>query len=400
MRSRVVSLVLSVLGIAASAPAQTIGNYIVNPNSGVANLARPFTILDISSPATSSGPITAVAIRSVETCTTGVKVKFFHQASGTYTPFAERGPFDITRPLMVVHITTVNVTAGDLIGLVALQDCAQPLGQAPVFLKNALLFNGDVTTPVSLGHAVATVPNFALGVFGAPSENTDVRTQVLIGAGAAQGAFGAIFKTDLFVTNTRPTRSAGRIVYHAEETSGTPDDPSLPFIIDPRTSATYPNFLQTRLGLSGKGSVDVYTTIGYDAPTISARVYEEGSGGTKGFTLESLPEHDALDPLELGVLFVPGDAAKFRMNIGVRTLAETQIGYDVYDAAGAVRSSTNRTYPANYYTQTDFKSLFGLDFQPGDTVFVLVRSGKAFVYGSIIDNTSNDPSIQIARPLE
>jgi len=402
MRSRVVSLVVSVLAIAASAPAQTIGDYVVNPNSGVVSIQRPFTVIDVGSPATSTGTIGVVAIRALDACSAAVKVKFFHQASGVYTPFAERGPFDVTHPLMVLQMEPpVSVTTGDVIGLVAMQDCSRLAGQVPLLFKNAVQFNGDVSAPVSLSNAVSILPNFALAAFGAPNANAEVRTQIIIGAGAAPGANGANFKTDLFVTNTRPQRSSGRIVYHPEETSGRPDDPSIPFIVDPHTSITYPNFLPTRLGLTGKGSVDIYTRIGYEAPLVSARVYEEGSGGTKGFVLESLPESDALDAFEQAVLFVPSDATKFRMNVGVRTLdTETQVEYDLYDSAGGFRTFVTKTYPANYYQQTDFKSLFGVDFQPGDTIFVFPRRGVAYIYGSIVDNTSNDPSAQVARPLE
>ena len=139
MRCRVVSLVLSVLGIAASAPAQTIGNYILNPNSGVGSIQRPFTVIDVGSPATSSGPIGVVAIRSLESCTGAVKVKFFHSAAGVYTPYAERGPFDITHPLMLLQISpAVTVTGGDVIGLVSLQDCARFVGQVPLLFENAV----------------------------------------------------------------------------------------------------------------------------------------------------------------------------------------------------------------------------------------------------------------------
>lgn len=406
MRFRVISLALLVLAAAlaaaTSARAQTIGNYIVNPNSGVVSIQRPFTVIDLGSPATSAGSIAVVAVRSLEACTSAIKVKFFHHASGVYTPYAERGPFDITHPLMVLHMSpAVTVTTGDVIGLVSLQDCSRLAGQVPLLFSNAAQFSGDVSAPVSLSSAVSILPNFALAAFGAPSANTEVRTQVLIGAGAGPGAFGASFKTDLFVTNTRPMRSAGRIVYHPEETSGKADDPSISFIVDPHMSITYPNFLQTRLGLTGKGSVDIYTRIGNEAPTVSARVYEEGSGGTKGFTLDALPESDALDAIEQGVLFVPSDATKFRMNIGLRTLdVETQIEFDLFDSGGGLRTFVTKTYPANYYVQTDFKSLFGVDFQPGDTVVALPRRGAAYVYGSTVDNTSNDPSAQIARPLE
>jgi len=402
MRFRVVSLTLTFVVIAASAAGQTIGNYVLAPNSTTAPIARPFTVLDLNSPATAAGTIGAVVIRSNQPCTGAFKVKFFHQSGGTYTPFADRGPFDITHALVVVTLTPpVNVVAGDLIGLVALQDCTGLIGQVPLLFKNAAQFNGDVASPVTLGSAVTLLPNFALAALGAANTNSEVRTQTIPAAGAAEGAFGASFKTDLFLSNPRSTRAAGRLVYHPEETSGTADDPSFPFIVDSRTSLNFTNFVKEKIGLTGKGSIDVYTIIGYEAPNVASRIYDDSPAGTKGFTLEALTERDALQTLENAVLVTPRDPSKYRMNIGVRTLnGPTQIEFDLFDSGGGVRATVTNNYPANYYKQTDFHSLFGVDPQAGNTINVVMRQGSGYVYGSIIDNTSNDPSAQVAKPLK
>ena len=402
MQARVVSLLLSILVVAAGASAQTIGNYVLAPNASTTGQSIPFTVLDLSSPASSNGTIGAVAVRANQTCTGAFKVKFFHQSSGVYTPYEERGPFDFNFPINVVQMTpAVTVTAGDLIGIVALQDCAQVVGQVPLLFRNAAQFSGDVSSPVTLSSATGVLPNFAVAAFGAPNSNVQIRTQVIPAAGAAQGAFGASFKTDIFISNARNMRSSGLLVYHREETSGVPSDPAFPFTVDPHQSLTYPNFVQDRLSITGKGSIDVFTRMGFEVPTVTARVYEDGTAGTKGFTLDAQSERDALQSSETAVLSVPTDASKFRMNIGVRTLeGATQIEYTLYDQNGGTRATIAKGYPANYYQQTDFHSLFGVDFQPGDTISVFQRTGQAFVYGSIIDNNSNDPSAQIAKAVK
>src|SRR5688572_17982045 len=151
---RRIPLVLAILLVSIPAAAQSIGNYVLYPNSSASNISRPYTIIDVSSPATTSGTIGAVAFRANQTCTNAFKVKFFHVSGGVYTPFAERGPFDVTGPLTTVTMTpAVTVAPGDVIGLVALQDCASPVGQVPLLFKNAAQFAGDVTTPVTLGNA-------------------------------------------------------------------------------------------------------------------------------------------------------------------------------------------------------------------------------------------------------
>lgn len=400
---RRIPFVLTMFLVSIPAAAQSIGNYVLYPNSSAANLARPYTIIDVSSPATTAGTIGAVAIRANSPCTNGFKVKFFHLSGSTFTPFAERGPFDITGPLTTVTITPpVAVVPGDVIGIVALQDCASPVGQVPLLFRNAAQFQGEVTTPVTLGDAAQVLLSYAVAIYGAPSRNSEIRTQIIPAAGAAQGAFGASFKTDIFITNTRSTRSAGRLVYHPENTSGTPDDPTFPYIVDARTSLTYPNFIQTTLGLQGKGSIDVYTTIGYEPPSVSARIYEDGSAGTKGFTLEGLTEPEALTIFESGVLFGPIDPAKYRMNIAWRTLNNgARLEFQLWGSNGVSRGFANNVYPANFYGQTDFTTLFGgVTPQAGDTIIVIPREGSAYVIGSIIDNNSNDPSAQVAKQLK
>ena len=402
MRFRVVSIVLTILVISAAVSAQQIGNYVLAPNSSTANIPKPYTIIDINSPATSSGTIGAVSIRANQPCAPGFKVKFFHVSGGVYTPYADRGPFDITQNLMVVQLTPpVTVTAGDVIGLVALQDCSGLVGQVPILFEGAAQFSGEVTTPVVISSAQAILLDFAVAAFGAQNLNSDVRTQVIPAAGAAEGAFGASFKTDLFLSNPRSVRSAGRLVYHPEQTSGQSTDAAFPFIVDSHRSLTYPNFVKEKIGVTGKGSIDVYTTIGYEPPTVAARVYDDAATGTKGFTFDALTEREALQLFEFATLAVPSDASKFRINIGVRSLsAETQVEFQLYDSNGGNRTALTNTYAPDFYTQTDFRSLFGVDFQPGDTITVIIRRGAAFVYSSNVDNGSNDPSLQLAKQLK
>lgn len=407
MRFRVVLASAFLLFLSTVAAAQTIGNYPLAVNGNTSGFTAPYTVIDLSSAATQDGAIGAVAIRNlIPTCNNGVKVKFFRRTGTTFTPYAERGPFNITGSITLVTLTPpVAVQQGDLIGLVAMTSCAVFGGQVPVLNRNAAVFNGEVSSAVSLSSSIGQLSNFALGVFGAPTGTAEIRTHVIVAAGASQGAFGSSFKTDLFLTNPRTTRSLGRLVYHPENTSGVPSDPSHPFILDFAESAFLPNFVETTLHLSGKGSIDVYTTIGFEPPHVMARIYEDsGTAGTKGFTMDALPLRDALDfeSAEVGVLFTPSDPAKFRMNVGVRTLDEqTKVVYQLVNSIGNLKRAVEITYPPNFYTQQDAGVLMGTALAAGDTILVFTEiTGRAFIYGSIIDNTSNDPSLQMAKPLE
>ncbi|MGZ5433124.1 MAG: hypothetical protein ACXWH7_09360, partial [Thermoanaerobaculia bacterium] len=220
----------------------------------------------------------------------------------------------------------VAVLAGDLLGITELRDCAGTVGQTPQLFKNAYHFEGDITSgSIASGY---WLPGFVLAAYGAESADAEVRTQVILAAGAAQGVGGSSFKTDISVGNLLSNRTQGRLVYHRAGTSGTASDPSFAFGLDPQRTLSLPNFVGTNLGLTGVGSIDVYTTLGYEPPNIAVRIYDDGgAAGTKGFTMEAIKPGDALQPFENAILFAPQDATRFRMNMGVRTLEATEVQF-------------------------------------------------------------------------
>jgi hypothetical protein len=379
--------------------AQTIGTYtLINNGAAALPFSAPYTIVDLGAPATASGTISVVVLRTFSNdCPNAIKVKFFRKSGSNLTLTAERGPFTVSRLLTKVTLSPpVSVQAGDLIGLSTVDPCAKLYGQQNVNTGGALEFNGDVgSTTVSAGQPLSS---FNLGAFGAAADG-EVRTQVIVAAASAAGVGGSSFKTDIQMANPRETTSAGRLVYHREGTSGTASDVSVPFSLAQDQTRFIADFVGG-LGLSGKGSIDVYTTLGFEPPYVNARVYEDSGAGTKGFTFDALPLDRAQQGSEHGILFTPRDLTKFRMNIGVRTLDQPMTIQFGYVNNGSLRALAGHDYPANYYVQTDVTSLLGSAPQPGDAVFVYFTSGAAFVYGSIIDNATQDPSVQLAGAVK
>ena len=86
------------------------------------------------------------------------------------------------------------------------------------------------------------------------------------------------------------------------------------------------------------------------------------------------------------------------MNIGVRTLRDgATLTITVKDRRGATISTQRQTYPPTFLTQFAATSIAPL---AGDEVLLFdVESGSVIVYASTNDNVTQDPSVQIARPL-
>jgi hypothetical protein len=430
-------VVCCAMTLAVTATAQTIGSYVLWPDTALdtssviigvpPDPAR--TYINLSGPATANGTIRMVAFRTAgasvtHPCNDAVKIKFFRRSGDTVNFITERGPFSVNATITKVNLSPpVDVLAGDLIGITLLQDCGLgglrmgPIGQA-LKTEGTAFIQGDASGAYSLhaGPGVTApparlIPALALSVFGSATTDAEVRSQIIVVAGSAPGVGGSRFKTDIQMANVpgpdflfnAPLRGdtvLGRLVYHAAGIAGTPSDPSVPFKLGPGEARTFLDFVAT-LGLSGLGSIDVYTTVGFESPLAVARIYEDSAGATKGLAIDALTPDRALQ--EDAILFAPTDPAKFRMNIGVRTLDHpVTLGFAIFRSNGTARTATiTHDYLANQFVQDDATHVLGTTLEPGD--YIVVRGGlapaSAFVYGSIIDNTSQDPSVQFASVL-
>jgi hypothetical protein len=96
---------------------------------------------------------------------------------------------------------------------------------------------------------------------------------------------------------------------------------------------------------------------------------------------------------------IPSDLTVARFNVGVRTLEEgASVTFTLRNAAGAEVGSSTRAFPPNYHEQQDavgFLRVF--EVPPGGSISITVNSGAAIFYGATVDNSTGDPSLQIAR---
>jgi hypothetical protein len=227
-------------------------------------------------------------------------------------------------------------------------------------------------------------------------------TRILPVAGSVHGNFGSFFKTALQLHNPFETALSGRIVFHPAGISGTASDPSLSFTLGPRKSLSFDDLLPAMGIASGLGSADVVTDPGSPAPVALARVFNDAGAGTTGLGHELLSLDRALRSGDSGVLFAPDDVARFRLNIGIRTLSDgATVTITVRDEDGVEVKTATRAYASTFFTQVSAASfLDGYTLVGGETITVKVISGAALVYGATTDNITNDPSVQFATSPE
>jgi streptogramin lyase len=225
-----------------------------------------------------------------------------------------------------------------------------------------------------------------------------LETRILPVVVSTPGVGGSFFRTAVQLHNPTGSLMTGQVVFHRSGLSGSSSDPLLAYTLAPGQTQSIGDLLP-ELGLSGLGSADIEVTAG-TVPVVTARVFNDaGAAGTTGFTEEPMRTEEALRPGPSGVLLLPADLTRFRFNLGVRTLeAGAAATLTLRDASGAMVTTLSRAYPATYHEQQNAAAFLGVGtLPPGGSISIAVSAGAAIFYGATADNTTGDPSLQIAR---
>ena len=95
----------------------------------------------------------------------------------------------------------------------------------------------------------------------------------------------------------------------------------------------------------------------------------------------------------------PGDPRK-RVSLGLVALdANVSVSVLVRDTRGSVVVEKEIALAQGTLVQKPFEELLGVRPAPGQSLLVSVKQGPAFVYLTAADPETNDPSIELARPL-
>jgi hypothetical protein len=277
-------------------------------------------------------------------------------------------------------------------------------GPASDFLGAPLSGGESITFSIDSGSAVlygATADNItqdpSLQLAVPPS--TTGGTRVLPVVLSTAGALGSFFKTAVQIHNSSASAVSGLLIFHPSGIPGGSGDPSLPYSLAPHQTKDFADLLPA-MNQSGVGTLDLVPATG-PAPLTVVRIFNDaGAAGTTGFNEDQIRTEDALTAGQRAVLIAPIDPAKFRFNIGVRTLASgASITLTVRNAKGVVTQTVPKTYPATFFQQGSATDVLGVSLGANDSIQISVDSGSLIVYGATADDTTQDPSLQLAKKV-
>lgn len=209
---------------------------------------------------------------------------------------------------------------------------------------------------------------------------------IVPGVGSTAGGGGAAFRTELQLANPSDSAIAGWLVLR-------PAVIARRYEIPPRGTLSFSDIV-AEMGASGLGSLDILAD-GVTLPVVVARAYDDQPEGTTGLGVPAVTPAELLTREGGGTLIVPRDLARYRFNIGLRTVGETEMTIVVRDAAGTERHARIAAFSENHFEQLAAETFAGTALQPSDSIEIIVESGSAVVYGTTVDNGTNDSSIQV-----
>jgi len=252
--------------------------------------------------------------------------------------------------------------------------------------------NGIPGQPGAAGCTGSGSATFTLARQGGPP---GLPAAILAVVGSVQGA--AFFRTGVQIHNSSANTISGRFLYHPQGTSGTPNDPSMVYTLLPGRTQDFADLLPA-MGLSGLGSLDIVTSD--PVPIMVARVFSDaGDAGTAGFTIDPLAPSAALQTGQSGVIILPPDLVKTRLNVGFRSLETgAAMTMTLRRSNGAMKGTLNKSLASNFFEQPSVAALLpGLFLEGSDTITFAITSGKVIIYGASTENKTQDPSLQYAK---
>lgn len=216
--------------------------------------------------------------------------------------------------------------------------------------------------------------------------------QIIIpAAGSGPGVGGSQWQSELTLHNTASRTVSASVTYHQGS------DVSAAVVVDvaARSTTSIADIVKTRFGKGGTGAL-VLDVADADAAklAVTSRTFNVSAAGEFGQDIPAVRTTEAATTGDTVVLAAPSSATNSRFNFGLYTVDAATINWELIRATGTVAAVQEVSYTAGSHIQynSGIKALFGVDAADNDTIHATLKSGRAILYGSAINNLTGDPS--------
>ncbi|MGA7613984.1 MAG: hypothetical protein WBX15_02280 [Thermoanaerobaculia bacterium] len=217
-------------------------------------------------------------------------------------------------------------------------------------------------------------------------------TYTLPAAGTGAGAAGSDWHTELILHNAGNQPLQATLTWHDQNGPGG----VFTTTIDPRATQSFADVVATQLGVtSGTGAITVETDAVFAQKlAISARIFNRTSGGDLGQDVPALDSGAALTKGDTGIITGPTDIAASRFNFGIYAADASTVEWTLLRKDGTEAASVTKDYEAGTQIQYNggVETLLDATAENDDVIHANVQSGRLFLYGSVVDQMSGDPT--------
>jgi len=202
------------------------------------------------------------------------------------------------------------------------------------------------------------------------------------------GVGESVWRSDVGLLNRSSSTNAVHLRFHR---GNQPLDRE--FEMAPGESLMIPDVVDW-FGRSGSGPLQVFSS---EALTVTSRTFNQSLEGTFGQSLDGVTATGGLESGESAVLMQLREDDSTRSNIGIlnQWRRSARVEVELYDGEGSLVIRRTRDIPAQQTAQLNrpFFKLGGRnDVESGYAVITVLSGQDVYVYGSVIDNATGDPT--------
>ena len=209
------------------------------------------------------------------------------------------------------------------------------------------------------------------------------------------GANGSQWRTDVSIANL--SGEDGDVWLSYQTTGGVAVDRPGPILLADGASVEVADVASTFPGFADEGSAGTLIVHSRLPVSVTGRTYNLDGAGTFGQFMPGIEREEGLRAGQIGLLQHLKSNGRFRCNVGVVNLGDTACQLELTaigmsgDQIGMTRSLT--VEPGSWRQDDRFFDVIGAGGADGAyvTVRVLTEGCRAWAYGSVIDNETDDP---------